>query len=373
MDELEKTHSQARKPHSQKGKRSRVISHKSNMSNRLSNKSADRSLIRNEISKEDNIRMNTSVHEYNQSNYFNSMLSGRGFSKIDFEDDKWLHKSMSRDSQEESFETDSILPDKLATRLKTLIENDAQRVSFQGFDDEILDHSPDKKILERGKEMVRKSGYDVDFSGKLISKDLISSSTDQFMANKKYNTSLDLGVPKENKKWLENKIVSEKMNTPNEEDSKSKNSGSKEKDTLSDSETEIQGITSTKYSDWYCQDNYENMKQSRFKFDQEYDQDHQTQVYKTKSSEVEDGKEGARKHKHDQVSSDKEENVNNKISLQKFNTYTSKQSSKNRMISIDKSETDFFENGSFLNMGDNNSLVIGMDIDNNSIKNSIEE
>jgi hypothetical protein len=385
MDDPKKPLHSSSRPQNPKKQQSRNISRISNISNKLSNKSADQSLIRNDISKEENTRVNSSAHDYNQSNYFNSMLSDKGFSKIDLDDEKWLHKSMSRDSNEESFEHDSVLPAKLATRLKTLIENDAKRMSLKGSDDELLAHSPDRKILERGKEMVRKSGYDVDFTGKLISKDATNSNLDQFMNNTKYNTSLDLGMSKENKLWLENRITNDQFFDQKEPKLASMSQGfhndNIEIENKVNSENEIQGITSTKYSDLYCQENYENMKVKQFRFDSEFDQINNVEEKELNEGEmnieVQDSQthmnQTSQYHENEKTSIDKDElRKDNKIELRKLNTMNSKQSSNSRKISIDRSETDFFDNGSFLNMGDNNSLVIGMETERNSIRNSID-
>jgi hypothetical protein len=369
-------HSKKNKAQQNVQRRSKLRS--SNMTSRLSNKSGDHS-FRGDKSMEDTSRVNTSMNYFNQSNYFNSMLSEKGLSKIDLDDNKWIRKSTSRDSNEESFEKDTILPDNLANRLNILIENETKNISCQGSDDELLALSPGRKILEKGKEMVRKSGYGVDFSGKLISKNTVSSILDGFKMEKKYKTSLDLGIADSHKMWLEKKIMQDQIKNLDIE-VLNKKEEEKDADKADEPGNDIQGITSTKFSDLYCQDNFENIHQSGYQYgNKKVDtvssglsiQNNASIQQKTIQSEESDNK--INEMEKDEQDNPKDEEIYKSIQedskgIGTENKLESSSSSKMRFNSISRSETDFFDNESFLNMKDNNSLLVGIEAESNSIE-----
>lgn len=332
------------------------------------------SKLSNALSEDDPPKQSASVNYINRSNYFNSMCSEQDFSKFEFDDREWIRKSMHDVSQDESFYGDHVLPDKLATRLKTFMENDAERGSLMNSEDE----SQDQKMLERGKEIVRKSGLEVDFSGKLVSKEMIREIPDSFQSRRTQNTSLDLGLSKENRFWLEQKPVEEAGLIPLINPKANKRRVSQySRDSAStqnkqSSIHDIQGITSTKYSDLYCQDKLEQLNQKKLQvpsdvtLQQKSNEEENTsqvnrisiesasiEIIGSRAPQVKMGRES--RQRSDQIDSQK------KSDLKKIITFDSMRSSKMKIDSLDYSGTDIFENGSFLNMGGNDSLVIAHD------------
>ena len=372
-------HLKKNSPQQPSNRRSQLRS--SNLS-RLSNKSADHSYFRNDMSMEENSKMNTSTHYFNQSNYFNSMLSDKGLSNMDLGENKWLRKSNSRGSIEESFERDSMLPDKLAHRINHFFENEAKEEKLQGWDDEMLTLSPGKKILEKGKEMVRKSGYGVDFSGKLISKNVVASILNGSKESKKNKTSFDRRVS-ENKKGIKDNSINNKKGgviNINKERTQKKDKVKKTEQIIEPT-GDFQGITSTKFSDLYCQDNfdcihqdgyqYANIKREIENFEDKEMNNYNREILKHR---INDNQE--KKPKFNQVSpfskstnreffNPMDQQINESIKDTKvdFN-----QGSNIKPNIMETTGTDFFENGSFLNMKDNNSLLVENEIESNSIE-----
>jgi hypothetical protein len=357
------------------------------MNQEFSSQSIDKGYLVNEYSKEENSRVNTSINYFDQSNYFNSMLSGKGFSKIDFDDDKWLKKSTGRYSLEESFEQDTVLPEGLADKFNILIEKETKQVLLEESDDELLSDSPNKKFLERGKEMVRKSGYGVDFSGKLISKGSLISTFEEFKPLSKNTISLASENSQKNKLYTEKEKTKKpgiynNLNHP--ENKKQKKSFKK---SLEDSNNYIQGITSTKYSDIYCQENLESSLIPRFDYNSKSDLNNdsiegfiQNKIINKESSEKEGKLKRENKFEENEIKEhipfvkDKslaEKNKQTTSNLQ--NPECKKNLNKCPVDSFDRSSNNFFDNGSFLNMKDNNSIMMDTESISPSIINSIEK
>ena len=366
------------------------------MSIHVSSKSAEKNKKSSDTVHDEDSKVNTSAGYFNRSLYFKSVISDKDFSRFDFDDRKWMEdsKSHSKGSQNQSFENEPILPDKLETRMKTYMENDAIIKTSESSENELLGDSPEKKILEKGKEMVRKSGLGVDFSGKLISKEKIRSSIDQFILKTKFSTSLDLGVSGSNKFWLEQNSgsndpiqVNRSGTFPHVKSIRfSKNSV--KSSNLGSGESDIQGITSTKYSDLYCQDNLLNFKQKNIECVVSYPsfQIEQTQKNNRKklipiknedfvqisSQSLEEDRE--QQEKMQGKSEDLQQNFQNadKTNLKRIIAFEAKESTKMKRDTLEKSETDILENGSFLNMCGNDSLVIGTEHDKYSQMESFE-
>lgn len=349
------------------------------VSGRGSSRSGHRNQLRNEEPQEENSGGETSAHERSQSNYFNSMLSDRGLSRFDLDDPKWIQKSASGDSREESFDQDSTLPHKLANRLRTLIENDARRGSPQNSDDELLAHSPQRRILERGKEIVRKSGFGVDFTGKLVSKEGLAGTFEQFAAQGGFKTSLDLDLSQENRFWLEQKLGGACAEESLRGAEKREKTPRKRVSTGSD----IQGITSTKYSDLYCQDNFEEFqkKQSQASAGPAQDAPDSGRAVETqnKTQGHEARPEGGSGGSGERWQSDsgkplqkREPRASGEGPGGGGQSRRDSQAPGEAGASGNQSDLDILENGSFLNMADNNSSVVAGDFEPSSLKNSLE-
>lgn len=347
---------------------------KSNVNSRRSNTSATHSFARNEASREDNSRMNTSGND--QSNYFNSMLSDKGLSRLDLDEHRWLRKSASEESQEASFDPDSTLPDKLATRLRTLIENDAKRGSLQNSDDELLALSPQRRILERGKEIVRKSGYDMDFTGQLVSKDEAQQTFDNPPPQPQFQTSLDLDISQENRFWLDQSLGNNGSPEQAPEGAPRAEVSPEVPGKRGSSGNDIQGITSTKYSDLYCQDNFEDLEKRKAK-PEEADLAESGEV-KTQNKPQAQAQGGDSSGQMDDMKTFQKPGTGGREDSlgegghRKREAETERRTSEQRGLSVDRSELDMFENGSFINIVDNNSSVVPGDLENNPLYNSVD-
>ena len=378
MDNPAKALPVAKEQEAQDTRRSIRTMHKRKVSScKMSRQSLTQSANRNEISKEENSRMNTSANYFNRSNYFNSMFSDKDLSKFDLDDREWIRRSIGEESQDESFYKDAVLPDKLATRLKNFMESDANQKSLMNSEDEMSE----QKILEQGKEIVRKSGLGVDFSGKLISKEMINNALDPYKSKRKFNTSLDLGLSQENKFWLEKKtdfdkpLNQTKSQTLSDQQKFSKKSVDSQQEMTP--ENDIQGITSTKYSDLYCQENYQKMEK---KGKSEREETEEKEQVKTENKEVK-VRSGEGRQMDEQTTFDKQDESLKKSresehlernDLRQLVTFESKPSSRPRIDSLEGSRTDFIDNGSFLNMGGNDSLLLGGDLEKVSQPESFE-
>jgi hypothetical protein len=354
---------------------------------RTSSKSIEVNQNTPEVSREEGRRQSTSMNYMNRSNYFNSMCSDKDFSKFDFDDREWIRKSLNDESQDESFLNDPVLPDKLATRLKTFMENDAQKKSLVNSEDE----GTGQKMLEKGKEIVRKSGLEVDFSGKLVSKEMIRDQMESNYSRRTQNTSLDLGLSKENKFWLEQKEVESQVSRHSQKHYlNSHRVSALSKDMVSNQQSsihDIQGITSTKYSDLYCQDNLAKLTGSNFDFVHNATPESSNTLTRTieqkkgginamsMQSSQNFGNNSRTRVKRKNKSVQYKDRVEDpkKMDIRKIITYESIQSSKVKIDSIDYSGTDIFDNGSFLNMAGNDSLLIANETGGFSIVDSGEK
>lgn len=294
---------------------------------------------------------------YNSGNYFNkslvyySMLSEQDFCKFELDEKNLSQISMTNFSGRGSEENNSDLPAKLATRLENFIGNESDHKSEESADNS--NKNSERGFLEAGKEIVRKSGYDIDFSGHLVSNEFrANNSRHSKLSGQKFNTSFenfgDRSLHFRSEKHTDNfsnpiytpRSATKLYQTMDEESyfagniqkiSKmtlsSRFSNMKAKDPLviqAGSSPKLKENESSEMANSYVNINSQN----------NYSKSPKQPIKRNSIQEI----------ISDQMSSNKQKNVKTNESIKRF-----------RDSSFRESELDILENGSFLNMNGNDS------------------